>query len=92
MAAILTDEKIEINEIIDELLGKRLIVHNDHVNTFEHVIENLVYICGHTYEQAEQCAFIIHYKGKYAVKEGSDEILNGMRRALVDKGIQATLE
>ena len=43
-----------------------LIVWNDEVNTFEWVIETLVEICGHSYEQAEQCAYIIHFQaGKY---------------------------
>jgi ATP-dependent Clp protease adaptor protein ClpS len=53
----------------------QLIVWNDDVNTFEWVIETLVDVCGHTYEQAEQCAYIIHFKGKYAVKKGSYEDL-----------------
>jgi ATP-dependent Clp protease adaptor protein ClpS len=52
-----------------------LIVWNDDVNTFEWVIETLIKICGHTQEQAEQCAIIIDSKGKYAVKEGSFDLL-----------------
>lgn len=92
MSAILTDEKIEIKDWIDDLLGKNLIVHNDNVNTFEWVIDSLVDICQHTPEQAEQCAYIIHYKGKYAVKNGEEKKLSPMREALVDRGINATLE
>ena len=48
-----------------------LLVWNDNINTFEWVIQSLVEICGHTHDQAEQCAWIIHTKGKYAVKHGS---------------------
>ena len=48
-----------------------LIVWNDEVNTFEWVIETLIEVCGHSAEQAEQCAYLIHFKGKYAVKNGS---------------------
>ncbi len=48
----------------------RLIVWNDEVNTFEWVIETLMEVCGHAHEQAEQCAYIIHFQGKYAVKNG----------------------
>ncbi|MBC8045669.1 MAG: ATP-dependent Clp protease adaptor ClpS [Fimbriimonadaceae bacterium] len=92
MSAVLTDVKIDIQEIVDDLLGFRLIVHNDNVNTFEWVIESLVDICNHTTEQAEQCAFLIHYKGKYAVKQGDKQKLSPMREALVDRGINATLE
>ena len=69
-----------------------LIVWNDDVNTFEWVIETLIEICKHTYEQAEQCAYIIHFKGKYPVKEGSYEELKPMCDAITDRGIGATVE
>jgi ATP-dependent Clp protease adaptor protein ClpS len=72
--------------------GKRLVVHNDEVNTFEDVIEALIDICNHTPDQAEQCTMIIHHKGKCSVKEGDEDILNDMRRKLVDIGIGATVE
>ena len=70
----------------------QLIVWNDEVNTFEWVIETLVDVCGHTYEQAEQCAYIIHYNGKYAVKEGTYEDLRPKCDAILDRGINATVE
>src|SRR5215212_4909706 len=69
-----------------------LIVWNDEVNTFEWVIETLMEICKHSYEQAEQCAYIIHFKGKYAVKHGSYEELKPMCNAITERGIGATLE
>ena len=69
-----------------------LIVWNDEVNTFEWVIETLMEICNHTYEQAEQCAYIIHYKGKYAVKQGTYDDLKPMCDAITDRGIGATVE
>ena len=63
-------------DLLETLTGSfNLIVWNDNVNTFEWVIETLVNICGHTAEQAEQCAFIIHFNGKYAVKQGEYETL-----------------
>ncbi len=70
----------------------QLIVWNDEVNTFQWVIETLMDICGHSYEQAEQCAYIIHFKGKYAVKEGEFEDLKAMCEAILDRGINATVE
>ncbi len=81
----------------DELLeksfdGVHLIVHNDEVNTFDWVIESLMDICGHTLEQAEQCALLIHHKGRYAVKSGAFDQLNPMREALTERGINATIE
>ena len=69
-----------------------LIVWNDEVNTFEWVIETLMEICKHSYEQAEQCAYIIHFKGKYAVKHGSYDDLKPMCNAITERGINATLE
>lgn len=70
----------------------RLLVWNDDVNTFDWVIQSLVEVCGHTTEQAEQCALIIHFSGKYAVKEGDFEEIRPMCEALLDRGISATVE
>lgn len=69
-----------------------LIVWNDEVNTFEWVIETLVEVCGHTVEQAEQCAYLIHFKGKYAVKTGSYDDLKRACDAITERGIGATVE
>ena len=69
-----------------------LVVWNDEVNTFDWVIETLMEVCGHTAEQAEQCAYIIHHQGKYAVKNGSYEDLKPKCDAITDRGIGATIE
>ena len=69
-----------------------LVVWNDEVNSFEWVIETLMEVCGHTAEQAEQCAYIIHYQGKYAVKNGSYDDLKPQCDAITDRGIGATIE
>jgi len=69
-----------------------LIVWNDEVNTFEWVIKTLVEVCGHSYEQAEQCSYFIHFRGKYAVKEGSYDELKPQCDAITDRGINATVE
>jgi ATP-dependent Clp protease adaptor protein ClpS len=92
MSAVFTEENIDLQELINNSLGSKLIVHNDDVNTFDWVIESLVEICNHTWEQAEQCAYIVHYTGKCSVRHGEPEILLPMRRALVDRGINATME
>ena len=70
----------------------QLVVWNDDVNTFDWVIETLIEVCGHTQEQAEQCAYIIHFNGKYAVKEGSYNDLRPKCDAILDRGISATIE
>lgn len=70
----------------------QLIVWNDEVNTFEWVIETLEEVCGHSYEQAEQCAYIIHFKGKYGVKQGEYDELKPQCDAITERGIGATIE
>ena len=69
-----------------------LILYNDDVNTFEHVIKALVEICGHDSVQAEQCALIVHFKGKCEVKSGPVEVLNAMSRSLNAKGLNSKVD
>jgi ATP-dependent Clp protease adaptor protein ClpS len=69
-----------------------LIVWNDEVNTFDWVIETLMEVCGHTHDQAEQCALIIHFHGKYAVKNGEYDELKPCCDAITERGIGATIE
>ena len=83
-------EDVDVLTELDEYCT--LIVWNDEVNSFEWVIETLVSVCGHTPEQAEQCAIIIDSKGKYAVKEGSYDDLKPMCDAITERGIGATIE
>ena len=68
-----------------------IILYNDDVNTFDHVINTLVAYCEHTYEQAEQCAYIVHYSGKCVVKTGSLEELVPICSALLDAGLSAEI-
>lgn len=69
-----------------------LIVWNDEVNTFEWVIETLIEVCGHSAEQAEQCAYLIHFRGKYAVKNGDFDEVKTACDAITERGIGATVE
>ncbi len=69
-----------------------LILHNDDVHTFEYVIESLVDVCNHELYQAEQCAYIVHHKGKCDVKRGSYEVLHPMKDKLTSKGLSVTIE
>lgn len=85
------DEEVLLEHDVDTLPMRDLIVYNDDVNTFEHVIETLITVCKHTPEQAEQCTIIIHFKGKCAVKKGSFEELIPMRTALCDRGLSAEI-
>ena len=83
------DEKVALLE--KEVDSKNLVVYNDDVNTFDHVIDSLVKVCRHEIIQAEQCTWIVHYNGKCAVKEGDMDKLLPMSRALNERGIDAKI-
>ena len=87
-----TDNQLELDVLTDQEDPCNLIVWNDNVNTFEWVIETLIEVCGHSPEQAEQCSYFIHYKGKYAVKNGQYDELKPMCDAITERGIGATVE
>jgi ATP-dependent Clp protease adaptor protein ClpS len=69
-----------------------LILYNDDINTFDHVIKSLVEVCGHDPVQAEQCALIVHFKGCCEVKKGLKEVLNAMCRSLNAKGLNSKVK
>jgi ATP-dependent Clp protease adaptor protein ClpS len=93
---IKSDTREQMQESTDTLTSMddpcSLVVWNDEVNTFEWVITTLIEVCGHSQEQAEQCSLFIHFKGKYAVKEGSYDELKPMCDAITERGIGATVE
>lgn len=88
-----TKEKIqeEVSVLEDVLKQNEIVLYNDDVNTFDHVIETLIYACDHVPEQAEQCAIIVHYKGKCTVKTGSYEDLKPRCSMLLDAGLSAEI-
>lgn len=80
---------VEVDEVtVDE---QQVVVYNDDVNTFDHVIDTLIRVCRHSQEQAEQCTWLIHYKGKCAVKSGSKDELVPVKDAICDAGIDARI-
>jgi ATP-dependent Clp protease adaptor protein ClpS len=87
-----TDNEHALDVLTDQEDPCNLIVWNDNVNTFEWVIETLIEVCGHSPEQAEQCSYFIHHKGKYAVKNGQYDELKPMCDAITERGIGATVE
>ena len=82
----------EIDLLTETSPSYSLVVWNDEVNTFEWVIETLIDVCSHSQEQAEQCAMLIHTKGKYAVKNGDYDTLKPKCDAITDRKIGATIE
>lgn len=88
-----TIEKTQSETSVLEQIGinHEIILYNDDVNTFDHVIETLIRVCNHEELQAEQCAILVHYKGKCAVKTGSFDELKPQCSALLDAGLSAEI-
>jgi ATP-dependent Clp protease adaptor protein ClpS len=88
-----TKEKIqEKSEVLEqEVLQHEIILFNDEVNTFEFVINSLIDVCEHTSEQAEQCTYLVHYKGKCAVKTGEYDELKPRCTRLLNLGLSAEI-
>ncbi|MEQ9404130.1 MAG: ATP-dependent Clp protease adaptor ClpS [Cyclobacteriaceae bacterium] len=82
---VTTEESITTEDVRD------LMVYNDDFNTFDHVIQTLVKVCKHDIHQAEQCTYLIHYKGKCSVKKGMYEELKPMREGISSEGIKASI-
>ena len=84
------EEFENINEGLDQ--QNFLILHNDDEHSFDYVIDALVEICNHGYEQAAQCTLITHYKGKCDVKKGGFATLKPLKSALNEKKLTATID
>ncbi len=89
-------EKTHINEegATDILSSenKFLMLYNDDYHTFDYVIDALIDICKHEEEQAVQCTYLVHYKGKADVKKGSYEFLKPMMTQLRKRDLKAVIE
>lgn len=84
-----------LEKVREEAIEKKqneIVVFNDEVNTFDHVIDMLIAACGHDLLQAEQCTMLIHYKGKCAVKSGDYEDLEPQCTRLLEGGLSAEIQ
>jgi ATP-dependent Clp protease adaptor protein ClpS len=88
-----TKEKYSEELLVEEEVKNQneILLYNDDVNTFDHVIETLIYACDHTPEQAEQCSLLVHYKGKCTVKTGEYEDLKPRCTKLLEAGLSAEI-
>ena len=84
--------RVSENPVDSENAGKELILHNDDFNTFEYVIDTLIEVCDHQPEQAEQCAFVAHTKGKCGVKKGDLSLLRSMQDEMIRRGLTTSIE
>ena len=88
-----TKEKTSEELVVEESVSTQneIILYNDDVNTFDHVIESLIQACDHTSQQAEQCSLIVHYKGKCTVKTGDYDDLKPRCSKLLEAGLSAEI-
>lgn len=88
-----TREKIQEDLLVDTLEQhlNEIVLYNDDVNTFDYVIDTLMYACDHTPEQAEQCSILVHYKGKCTVKTGEYKELEPRCTMLLEAGLSAEI-
>lgn len=89
-----TQEQVSPDYELDvlEAVENKIVLFNDDVNTFDHVVEMLVATCDHTPIQAEQCSLIVHYKGKCSVKSGTYDDLEPRCTALLEAGLTAEIQ
>ena len=86
----LVEEAVDIAEAVAD--GWQIVLYNDDHNTFDHVIECLMAYCGHEVLQAEQCALIVHTRGKCSVKNGDFDELQPICTALLERDLTAEVE
>ena len=88
-----TIEKTQIETDVLESVGinNEIVLFNDDVNTFDHVIDTLIRVCNHDELQAEQCALLVHYKGKCTVKTGTFDELKPQCSSLLEAGLSAEI-
>ncbi|MEN1785070.1 MAG: ATP-dependent Clp protease adaptor ClpS [Bacteroidota bacterium] len=87
------NEKVETSLLVETEVthGNEIVLYNDEVNTFDHVISTLIEACEHTPEQAEQCSLIVHYNGKCTVKTGPYDDLRPRCSKLLQAGLSAEI-
>ncbi len=88
-----TKEKVREKVVLKESVSfdNEIVMYNDDVNTFDHVIDTLIRVCSHTPEQAEQCSLIVHYNGKCTVKTDVLEKLKPQCTQLLEAGLSAEI-
>ena len=85
-------------QILEDVLSQEkttksneIVLYNDDVNSFDHVIDCLIATCEHSPLQAEQCSLIVHYNGKCTVKTGELKDLKPRCTQLLEAGLSAEI-
>jgi len=88
-----TKEKIqETTDVLEQKANEhQIVLFNDDIHSFDYVIDSLIDVCEHTVEQAEQCTYLVHFKGKCTVKTGELKELKPRCSKLLELGLSAEL-
>lgn len=87
------EETFTLEEILSSLkTSHRLILWNDDVNTFDHVIHCMVKYLDYSETQAEKIAWEVHTKGKCAILEGSYTEMEIYRKILQQEGLTVSVD
>lgn len=86
------EPEVKVEDKTDNQLNPRIILYNDNHNSFDYVIMCLMAYCEHDMIQAEQCAWIVHTKGKCAIKHGPLEKLLVINEALSNRDLTTDIE
>lgn len=92
-AFYMTKEKTqESTDVVEQEVNQHeIILFNDDIHTFDYVIDSLISVCEHTLQQAEQCTYLVHFKGKCAVKTGEFNELKTRCSKLLELGLSAEI-
>jgi len=82
-------QQVESDVLEDVMLDEihTLWLINDDFNTFEFVIDTLMELCGHSYEQAMQCTLITHNRGRCDILKGYYSELETIATIMLNRGL-----
>lgn len=83
---------IDSSSKTEKAMGWKVLVWNDNVNTFEHVIACLMKVVKMDKEKAEKAALQVHKEGCSVVWSGHKEYAEAKAFHLCNEGINATIE
>jgi ATP-dependent Clp protease adaptor protein ClpS len=89
-----TITKEQTSNQVEEILNNPyvLMLHNDDYNSFDHVISCLIKYCDHEFEQASQCAHLVHFTGQCDVKRGSQITIQKIYNKLKSNNLTVSVE
>jgi ATP-dependent Clp protease adaptor protein ClpS len=93
MGTEVQEETFTLDEILAGLKQMhRLILWNDEVNSFEHVINCLIKYLDYKEPQAEVIAWTVHNAGKCIILEGSFTEIEVYRKILKQEGLTVSID